>query len=36
MTHIRKPLERISIGDEDALTGIAEELCELIRGTGEK
>ena len=30
MSHIRKPLERLDLGDEDTLTAIEEELCGLI------
>jgi hypothetical protein len=31
MSHIRKPLERLDLGDEYALTAIEEELCGLIQ-----
>ena len=31
MSHIRKPLERLELGDENALAMIEEELCELIQ-----
>ena len=31
MSHIRKPLERLDLGDENALNEIEEELCELIQ-----
>jgi very-short-patch-repair endonuclease len=31
MSHIRKPLERLDLGDENALNAIEEELCGLIQ-----
>ncbi len=31
IAHIKKPLERISISDDDAVKAIEEELCELIQ-----
>ncbi len=31
VSHIRKPLERLDLGDKDALIAIEDELCELIQ-----